>query len=395
MERVRMFANLKISTKVIAGFGIMLVILSGLGIVGYSMFGRVQWNIATLEDHSLSAVRQSTGVEREAFEAIVAEKNYVLYKKDESTEKVKQKLAEVAGSLDSIDKIAANFNDTDLTNKSKEVRGLAIQFGRLYDDCVAAMKSNKEVETTLDAKGALMDDEATAYVTAKKPEYVEARTALQVANLINAEVPKMRLHARMFMLSKEKKHIGEGEKHLGQLLKHFDSLEKMHPNTVEQGQISAAREGNNTYWKAFQQWVTETSHDSRSGKLVGFVDTMNESGAQAITNAEDYLAARDATVNRAADAIFLAAEVARLASTARRAARLYMQSKDPAHWTKLTDQIALLNKCLTDLRKVSVTAEDAQRIDRAEKVTQEYVAAVAAWKENDAKLTTLILPELK
>ena len=84
-----MFANMKTATKVVAGFGALLVILAGLGIVGYVMFGKVSTNVNTLEEHSLAAVKNSTGVERAAFETIAQEKNYLLHNNDEYRQEVK------------------------------------------------------------------------------------------------------------------------------------------------------------------------------------------------------------------------------------------------------------------------------------------------------------------
>ena len=55
--------NLKTSTKVVAGFGVLLTILATLGLVGYVMFSRVAWNVTGLTDHSLAAVKNSTGVD--------------------------------------------------------------------------------------------------------------------------------------------------------------------------------------------------------------------------------------------------------------------------------------------------------------------------------------------
>ena len=72
-----MFANMKTATKVVAGFGAMLVILAGLGIVGYVMFGKVNTNVTVLNDHSLAAVKNSTGVERAAFETIAQKKRII------------------------------------------------------------------------------------------------------------------------------------------------------------------------------------------------------------------------------------------------------------------------------------------------------------------------------
>ena len=199
-----MLSNLKTSTKVVAGFGVLLTILAVLGIVGYVMFSRVDSNVTGLTDHSLAAVKNSTGVERAAFETILEEKNYVLYKKDEIHQKAKEKLADLAGRLDQVDKIAEQFNDTDLAKKSKEVRGLAAQFGKLYDEGVAALKNNKTGEETMDLKGNLVGNEAIAYMAAKKAEYLESKDALAIVTRIESRVWEMRMATRISNVPKTK-----------------------------------------------------------------------------------------------------------------------------------------------------------------------------------------------
>ena len=125
--------------------------------------------------------RASSGA---AFETILEEKNYVLYKKDEIHEKAKKKLTELAGSLDAVDKVAEQFNDAELAKKSKEVRGLAAQYGKLYDEGVAALKGNKAGEETMNTKGTLVGNEASAYMASKKTEYAEVKNALAIVNKI-------------------------------------------------------------------------------------------------------------------------------------------------------------------------------------------------------------------
>ena len=120
-----MFTNLKISAKLLVGFGSMLLILVVLGVTGYVMFSRVESNVTTLGEHSLAAVENATGVERKAFETIAQEKNYLLNNKDEFHQAAKKNLGELNKSLDAVDKVADKFNDTELGKKSKDVRALA------------------------------------------------------------------------------------------------------------------------------------------------------------------------------------------------------------------------------------------------------------------------------
>ena len=72
-----------------------------------------------------------------------------------------------------------------------------------------------------------------------------------------------------------------------------------------------------------------------------------------------------------------------------------MTTYEAARWSSAKEGIARLSKLYGELRTVSMNQEDEQRIDRAEKATQEYSAAAQSWVEDDAKIRTAILPELR
>jgi methyl-accepting chemotaxis protein len=390
-----MLSNLKTSTKVVAGFGVLLTILAALGIVGYIMFGRVDSNVSGLTDHSLAAVKNSTGVERAAFETILEEKNYVLYKKDEIHEKAKKKLAELAASLDLVDKIAERFNDAELAKKSKEVRGLAAQYGKLYDEGVAALKSNKAGEETMESKGTLVGNEAGAYMASKKTEYMEAKEALAIVNRINALALETRMSEKAYMFDKELRHFEVAQKNIAELLRCYDQLEKLHPDTAEQKQITDARKATTDYFDAATKCVAEQKSNANSSHLADWAKTLDRCGEIVGRAADDYLKAKEAKVNKVADAVFIVADIANQANTTRLNEKGYILTQDEKYWSGLNEHIAKLSRLYDDLRKVSLTQEDQQRIERADKATQEYLVAAKAWVENDTKLRTAILPEMK
>jgi methyl-accepting chemotaxis protein len=390
-----MLKNMKTSTKVIAGFGVMLAILSVLGVTGYVMFGQVQSNVNMLEGHSLSAVKSSTGVERAAFETIQEEKNYLLYKRDASHEKGKQKLAELARSLDAVDKIAADYSDADLTKKSKEVRELALQYGKLFEQGVAAIKSNTSGEVTMDAKGTLVGNEAGAYMAAKKAEYFKAKEALAIANRIESLAWQTRYARQKLKMQKDDKFLNTMAKNCQTLIDNYERLEQMRPDAQEQKQINDARKATQAYLDTARQHHEEQKRDTKSAKLADLDSQNSDAGSAVGKAAEDYLAAKEATVNKLADAVFIVAEIANEANTTRLNEKGYILTQDQKYWTGLNEHITKLGKLYADLRKVSLTPEDQQRIERAERATQEYLVAAKSWVANDTRLRTEILPQMK
>ena len=390
-----MLSNLKTSTKVIAGFGVMLTILVALGMASYVMFSRVNSNVTGLADHSLAVVKNVSGVERSAFEAIVQEKNYVLYKKDTFHETVKSKLAELAGSLDLVDKVAERFNDADLAKKSKDVCGMATQFSKLFEDTVGATTAGETASAMMAEKGAAVQSEAEEYLAAKKVEYLEAKDALAIANKIESLAWQTRYLHRQLEAGSDSKDLDAVVANCQNLTGCYDQLEKLRPDAEQRRLIADARASTQAYVDSAKQEFEEQKRDAKSDKLAELRKRNSEAGATISKAAADYLAGKEGKVNKTAESAFIVADVAGTAASARVAARIYMASKNSADWKKLTDAISKLSKLYEDLRKVSTAPDDQQRIDRADKVTKEYMAHVITWADNEKNLTEVVLPQLK
>jgi methyl-accepting chemotaxis protein len=390
-----MLTNLKTGTKVLAGFGVLLTVLATLGIIGYVMFSRVDANVTGLTDHSLTAVKHSTGVERAALETISSVRSYFLYKKDAFSEEVKKKLTELGDSLDQVDKVAQQFNDADLAKKSKEVRGVATQYGKLFDEGIAAAKAGDVSTKMMVENGKVMQSETDAYFAKKGAEFKDATTSLQIVNSINAGVPKMRLHVRMYMLYKQPKEAELAEDAAGELIKQCDTLEKMHPDNAEQKQINDVRDSTRKYADAFKKWVAAEKLDPKGPQLAELVNTMNEQGQVAIRATENYLAAKEVQVGKITQSLFILVETSKTAVEIRLASRTYLQTKAEEDWKTLLDTGATLSTLYEGLRKVSLTAEDRQGIDRADKATEQYVATAKTWSDGIRKLDEVILPEMR
>ena len=506
-----MFKNQKLGFKLGFGFGTVVLILLILGVIGYVMFMKINVTVNVLDKHSLAAVKNSTGVERSAFETIMQEKGYLLATKEEDSkaaEKLaKEKLTALNGYLDSVDKVAEEFKDTALAEKSKSVRTVVTNYGKLFDEGVASIKSNKDAGTTMDAngttvtteavaymaskrneymdgknalglvndikalafetrmnekaymiykeqkyfdvidkninvlladydalekfnpdatekkqisearkatqdyfeaaknwvtnqknnttgetlmnaKGDLVGNEADAYMTSKKTEYMEAKNALAVVNQINALALETRMNEKGYMLYKEQKYFDVITNNITSLLKCYDQLGTLHPDANEQKQIADARKSTEDYYTAAKAWVAEQKRDASSTQLVDLAKTMDETGTIVGKAAADYLAAKQTSVDRIAEAVFIVADIGQQALNTRLNEKNYILNQDEKYWTGLNDRITKLNTLYGDLRKVSDKEQDKQRIERADQATKDYLAVAQSWVANDKALKT-------
>ncbi len=304
-----MLKNMKLATKLAGGFALVVAVVVVLGALAYVMFTRVNGNVSELNQHVLPAVQHSTGVERTAFETILEERNYLLQQKEETHQQAKEKLTGLYGNLDKVDKVAEQFRNAGLGDKSKEVRRVVTQYGQLFEQGVQVLKSNKDAETAMNTRGEAVGGEADAYMAAKKTQYLEDKNALAIVNTINALALETRMNEKGYMLYKEQKYFDVLAAGIAKLLKCYDELEKLHPDATEAKQIIDARKATQEYLEAAQAWMTEQKKDDKSAHLAQLVTKMVEAGETVGKAAADYLAAKQIKVDKTAEAVFIVSAI--------------------------------------------------------------------------------------
>jgi methyl-accepting chemotaxis protein len=386
---------MKLRTKLVLGFASLTLVMIALGAASFLMFKRIDANVGTVNRESLPAVKFATGVERSALEAILEEKNYLLFKSNDIHARAKGKLGQLASHLGEIDQLAAATHNKELAARSAEVRQAIADYGKLYDQAVDALKRNRVEETLLDEKGDLVGKEAEALLTAKKTEFQRVSNALAVLNNINAWSLDMRLNEKGYMLTREQMALSAMERDIQSLLGAYDALEKLNPDEVEKKQIANARQATNEYTKALQAWVAEIQRDAQSAALAGFLKIMNRSGDTVSQMVDDYTLTKQAQFERINEAMFLVVAVSKAALSAQISEKSYIIRRDQSEWEVLILEIEQLGKLYASLRKVATSPDEQAAIERAAKATQGYLASANAWAKNDGDLRQTILPKMK
>lgn len=134
----------------------------------------------------------ATGVERDAFNTILAEKNYVLSQDEQYYEEAKNKVDAINGYLDEIDRTSSNEF---LLANSRKARQETKEYAELYHKGVAALKENSEGALVLQEVGEQVTDQAEAYVLAKRAEAGNSITMQQINTC--TEIWKLALQIRM------------------------------------------------------------------------------------------------------------------------------------------------------------------------------------------------------
>lgn len=324
-------------------------------------------------------------IESLAFETRMNEKAYMLYKEQKYFDVIDNNIKSLLKNYDDLEELNPDANEK---KQIEDARKATQEYFTAAANWVASQKTIDAADVEMGAKGKAVADEANSYMAAKQTEYSAAKDALAVVNQINALALETRLNEKSYMLYKEQKYFDVIAQNIDSLLKNYDQLEKLNPDATEQKQIADARKATQDYFAAAQAWVDEQKRDANSAQLVELAKTMEDTGAIVGKAAADYLAAKQTSVNLVADSVFIVSNIASEALNTRLSLRLYMIKQDEQYWTATNEGLSRLNVLYENLRNVSITEEDKQRIDRAAKATEDYAKAANSYYENNKILKT-------
>jgi methyl-accepting chemotaxis protein len=386
---------MKLRTKLTLGFAAVILVVIVLGMTAYVLFGKVASNLHELSQYSLPTVRSATNLERSALETIREEKNYLLQKSEESRAGAGKKLDELLARLNEVDEIAKRNNDEDLLSRSTQVRAITTNYGAFFQQTAASLQQNAELEKVMNEKGAVMDEQADAFMKDKQKEFVEAKNTLAILNNINAWALEIRFEEKGYQLDGKKNHVTAIERNANSILKSLDELEKLQPTDTEKKQISQSRIAIQEYRKALQEWVAELERNPQSEALKGFVSVMTRSGDTVSQMVDDYILVKQGAVDKIAATFFLVREVGEVALKARLNEKLFVITHEDKYRNALQENVQRLPELYAALRKSASGAKDQERIERFSKATEEYQAAVNTWLGNDTEVRQKLLPKMR
>jgi methyl-accepting chemotaxis protein len=329
-----------------------------------------------------------------AFETRMNEKAYMLYKDQKYFDVIAKNIATLLSSYDQLEKLKPDATEqkqiTDARKATQDYFDAAKKWVEIQKATVTAEGvMEKNYAGVMAAYNQFIDDKQKDYKAATN-DSVKASTyqMLMVGNTVADQANAAVIFSKKYMLDGKAENWKGVTDSIDQLTKTFAALRKLAQNDRDRQQIDGADKATQDYLAAAKSWVESDK------QLKAAAVTMDGGGETVAAAAASYASAKTTRTDKVADAVFIIADVSQTAFECRLQARIYMQTQDPKAWTALTDGITKLNKLYADLRKVSFTTEDQQRIDRAEKATGEYLTAAKAWVQNDNALRQTILPEM-
>lgn len=386
---------MKIRTRIGLCFAALTLIVVALGSINYFMFERVATNITQLSGDALPAAQCAVRVERLALECNVAIEEFLSFRTDKAQAAVRDRVKSLDTELGQMCQLARCTNDAARIAKAEEASALAVQYAKLFDRSVEAIRRSQAEERNMDEKGEVGDREVETLATRKKAEYIEAKDSLAIANNINAMALDMRLNEKQYMLNHAPERFAGIERNAQMIGDACNELDKCHPSEMETKQIAAIRSELGAYLPAAQAWTAEQKQNANSPKLAELENVMNRAGDAMSLLVDEYTTCKQSAVENAAGAMLMVRDIDRSAMSARLCEKAYLVQRDNSDWDAMKEHVASLNQRYADLRKLASTDEDQKQLDRATNATTEYLAAATSWFQNDVQLRTEVVPRLR
>ena len=330
-----------------------------------------------------------------ALETRMSEKAYMLYKEPKYFDVIAQNITALLASYAELEKLHPDATEqkqiTDARKATQDYFAAAKKWVEIQKATVAAEGTmDKMYAGVMTAYTQLMDGKQKDYKAATNETAKAAANALlisgnTVADYANAAV----IFSKKYMLDSKPEYWKGVTDNIDLLTKNYADLRKLAQADKDRQMIDSADKATQDYLAAAKAWVESDK------QLKAAAVTMDGGGDTVAAAAAAYATAKTSRTDKVAEGVFIVSDITQGALETRLNCRIYMMTQDPKAWTGLTEGIAKLTKLYADLRKVSLTAEDQQRIDRAEKATGEYLATAKSWVQNDNTLRQSILPEMR
>ena len=304
-----------------------------------------------------------------AFETRMNAKAYMLYKQPRFFDNIAKGIEGLLGYYDQLEKFHPDATE------QKQIADARKATQDYFEDAkkwVEEQKATVAAEVVMDRTHASVMKAYTDFMDAQQKDNASATTdavrskkaqMLAIGSTVSDYANAAVIASKRYMLESKPEHWKNVTDNLDDLFKAYASLRKLADTDRDRQLIDQADKATQDYLAAAKSWV-------ESDKLLKAADAAMTVGGETVANAATaYTAAKTERTDKVAAGVFLVADISTTAMHARNKSRVYMMTHKPEAWTAITDDLSKLDKLYNELRKVSVTAEDQQRNERADKAT--------------------------
>ena len=263
------FNDLRIRMKILLGATSIVLITGMLGVLAYVYIGKISGTLFSITENNAKSVEFATGVERKAFETLLAIRFFIEEKTPQRGSNVHSHLKEVFVYLDKVDAIAKEYHNTALLQGSNTARQATQAYSDMFDSVEKGVAANRKAIEEMTKHGETVGNAASKFLEMQVKAYTNAQMSGAEASVLNQYVQRYIITTHIYetalkIMRAEKEEVNYSDRKsykymqeaLPVLMQLYNDLEKITTDPTELSLIAAARQSTSTYQNAAVSWVS-------------------------------------------------------------------------------------------------------------------------------------------
>ena len=263
------FNDLRIRMKILLGATSIVLITGMLGVLAYVYIGKISGTLFSITENNAKSVEFATGVERKAFETLLAIRFFIEEKTPQRGSNVHSHLKEVFVYLDKVDAIAKEYHNTALLQGSNTARQATQAYSDMFDSVEKGVAANRKAIEEMTKHGEIVGNAASKFLEMQVKAYTNAQMSGAEASVLNQYVQRYIITTHIYetalkIMRAEKEEVNYSDRKsykymqeaLPVLMQLYNDLEKITTDPTELSLIAAARQSTSTYQNAAVSWVS-------------------------------------------------------------------------------------------------------------------------------------------
>jgi len=277
-----------IRNKLVVSFSSLVVIILILGGLSWQTISKLGAKVDEITTRSIPTAELAVSIHAGAYEATIAQLNYLLTENPRIYQQAKTILAKMDKDLAEIDVLANQYNDQALLAQSTAVKRNVADFRMLYGQGVRALLDNQLAVRRMVKMGSSVLMEADEFALKQERDYAELMKVGTTPYSLNIKVQKyitvnkikslayrIIQHEKEERLYKDRKYYAMIQTELPKLMQLYKILQAKTHDTIELQRIQRARVATKNYQQAAAAWIVNDD------KLQGIVKEMNQIASSA------------------------------------------------------------------------------------------------------------------
>ena len=263
------FKDLRIRMKILLGATSIVLITGMLGVLAYVYIGKISGTLFSITENNAKSVEFATGVERKAFETLLAIRFFIEEKTPQRGSNVHSHLKEVFVYLDKVDAIAKEYHNTALLQGSNTARQATQAYSDMFDSVEKGVAANRKAIEEMTKHGETVGNAASKFLEMQVKAYTNAQMSGAEASVLNQHVQRYIITTHIYetalkIMRAEKEEVNYSDRKsykymqeaLPVLMHLYNDLEKITTDPAEQNLIVQARQSTSVYQNAAASWVS-------------------------------------------------------------------------------------------------------------------------------------------